>query len=87
MRETAGEVRIESSVTLSYGNRYMDVPVFADQEEKSYNSSVWTRGIVWRIYHERWRIGTTGENESGKCMLAARRDDDDDDDVSTRYSQ
>ena len=40
MWNTAGEARMKSSVKVSYGPRHIDVPVFDDQEEHIYKSSV-----------------------------------------------
>ena len=43
---TAGEVRMNSSVTFFYGLLQMDTPVLANQQELTYISSVWTHDAV-----------------------------------------
>ena len=40
---------------------HMDVPVLADQQELTYNSSVRTQNVVWKTCRERWMIGTNDE--------------------------
>ena len=46
MQIPAGEARSNSLVTFSYGLLYMAVPVLADRQELTYNSSVRTQDIV-----------------------------------------
>ena len=41
MNDTAGEARVNSN-----GPLHIDVPVLAEQQELTYNSSVWTLDIV-----------------------------------------
>ena len=45
MRDTAGEARMKSSVTIFNGPLHMDVPVLDDQEKNTYNGSVWTQDV------------------------------------------
>ena len=52
MRDLAGEVWKNSSVTFSYGPLHMDVPELADKKELTYNTSVRTQDIVWKICRE-----------------------------------
>ena len=58
-------------VTFSYGPLHMDVPVLADQQEPTYNSSVRTQDVVWITCRERWMIGTNGARELRISVLAA----------------
>ena len=55
----------------------MGVPMLAELQELTYNSSVQTQDVVWRTYLERWMIQMNGPGELGKSMQAARLDDDD----------
>ena len=48
-----------------------------DQEEYSYNCSVWIQGVDSLTSRERWMIVTIGEKEPGKSELASRVDNDD----------
>ena len=83
MQNTAGESRTNSEVTFSYGLFHMVVPVLADQQELTYNSSVETQGVVWKTCWEWWMVGTDGEREkerergeSRKFLVSAWLDDD-----------
>ena len=40
-----------------------------------------TQHEVWKTCQEQWMIGTDGERESGKSVLAVRIDDDEDDET------
>ena len=53
----------------------MNVPTLAEQQEPNYNSFVVTEDVVWNTSPERLMIGTNGERESWKSMLAAQLDD------------
>ena len=53
----------------------MDVPVLADQQEPTYNSSMQTDDVVLKIYRFRCVIVMNGERESRKSELAAQSDD------------
>ena len=50
-------------MTFSYGPLHMVVPVLADQQELSYDSSAWIQDVVWKTCLEQWIIGTDGERE------------------------
>ena len=58
-------------MTFSYEPLHIDVLVFADQKELTYNSSVQIQDEVWRNGWEQGMIGADGERES-----AAWLDDD-----------
>ena len=60
---------------FSYGPLHMDEPVLADQQELSYNSSLWIQDVVSKTSLEQWMIGIDWEKESGKSVLAAWLDD------------
>ena len=45
MWDTAGEERMKSLATFSYKPLQMDEQVLDDQEEHTYNSSVWTQDV------------------------------------------
>ena len=47
-----------------------------DQLEPTYNSSVVIQDIALKISWEGWMIGTGGERESRRSMLAEGQDDD-----------
>ena len=52
----------------------MDVQELVDRQELIYISFV-----IWKMFRERWMIGTDGKRESGKSALWARIDDEEDD--------
>ena len=56
MRDAAGEDRTNSSITFSYRLLHMNVPMLVDQQELTYNSSMWTQDVVLKTYLERWMI-------------------------------
>ena len=56
---------------------HADMPVWADQQEIIYISSVQTQDAVWKTCPEWQLIGMKGERESGKSMLSASFDGDD----------
>ena len=60
MWNTAGEARMNSQVTFSYGPLYMDVPVFAGEQ------LCVDTGCSLEDDRDGW-----GETESGKPMLSA----------------
>ena len=49
MQDTAGESRMNSFVTFSYGPLHMDMLVLIEQQEPTYNSFVQMQDIVWKI--------------------------------------
>ena len=63
-------------MTFCYGSLHEDVLVLTDQQESTNNYDVQTQDLVWKTCWEQWMIGTNGEKESGKSMLATRLDDD-----------
>ena len=75
MRDTAGEVKTNSSVTYSRGALHMDEQRQDDQLEPTYNSSVPIQDVALKTYRKRC---TGGERESGRSVLLVRHDDDDD---------
>ena len=50
VRDTAGEARMNSLVTLFNGPRYMNVPMLADQQQFIHISSVQTQDVVWKTW-------------------------------------
>ena len=77
MWDTARESRMDLWVKFLYGPLHMDIPVLANQQELTYNTPVWTQGIVWKTCQKLWMMGTNGERESGKSMLAPQLDEAD----------
>ena len=61
MRDTAGEARANSSVTFFHGPQYMVVPLLADHQELTYNSSSLTQNLVCKTCQDKWMIGTDGK--------------------------
>ena len=61
MQQTFGKVKTNSYATFSNGSLYMGMPVFADQQEHTDNSSAQTQNVVWKTNWERWMKGTNGE--------------------------
>ena len=49
------------------------------------NNSVKTEKVVWKSYRKRWMIGTDGETESKKSLLATRLNVDDDDEMIEKF--
>ena len=45
------------------------MPVLADLQELTYNSSVRTQGVVQKTCWKRWMIGVNGKRESGKFVF------------------
>ena len=68
--------RSKTEVTISDGPFHMNVPVLANQQELTYNSSAQTQDTVWKTRRKLWMIGTNGERESGKFIQTARLDND-----------
>ena len=86
--KTCGTVLEKSGwthLTLSYGPFCIVAPVFTDQQELTYNSSVRTQNVFEKTCWKRWMIGMTGEREFQKSLQAVWHDDDDDDDDYTIY--
>ena len=54
---------------------HTDVQVLGDQQKIIDNSSVRTQDAVYKTCRKWWMIGTNGERESGKSMLAAWHND------------
>ena len=74
MLGTAGEVRMKSKTTFSYGFQYVDTPVLANQR------NLYTLTLSGHYtYQELWMIGTDCEREPIDSLLSACLDDDDDD--------
>ena len=69
MRDTAREVKLNSSVTFSHEPLKTDEQVFGDQQELIYNSSVRTEDVAWKTCRKQWTIETSGERGSGKFLL------------------
>ena len=61
MRDNAGEARTNSSGIFYYGPFPMYLPVFADQQEITYKSSVLTKKYMLEDLGKRWRIATDGK--------------------------
>ena len=78
MRCTARKARTESWETFSFESLHIDVPVFTDQQELTYNSSVWTQDVVLKTFREWWVMAKNGNRTWGKSVPAAWLNDDDD---------
>ena len=78
MRDTVGEVRMNSLVTFFDELLYMGMPGFAEQVELFYVNSLRTQDVVWKTNRERRTLGMNGERKLGKSVLAVRLDQDDD---------
>ena len=78
-QDTAGEVRMNSSVMYSYRPPHIAKQKQDDQLEHTYRSYVRIRDVTLKTCQKRWMIGRRGERGSGISVLAARHDDDDDD--------
>ena len=57
-------VQVKRTRHVGHCWRSMEVPVLADMQNFTNNSSVRTQGVVWKTCWERWMIGTNGERES-----------------------
>ena len=73
MRDTAREVRTNSSAMYFGGPLHMDKQRLNDQLEPINNSSVLTQYLIWTTCREWW---TSGEKGPGKSVLAAWHEDD-----------
>ena len=63
MRGTDGEARTNTSVTLTRGFLYMNMPVVADQQILTF---VWTLNSIWKTCQVQWTIGMDRERERGE---------------------
>ena len=82
MLDNVGEGKTNSYVTFFYRHTSVGRHGYASvgRLTGTYQHQLCTNiDIVWRTSRERWMIGTNGERESGKSLLAVRHDDDDDD--------
>ena len=79
MRDTVGEVRMNSYLTFSKGPLHTEEQVLDDQLEFIYYSSIQTQNVVCKTYREQWTIKTNGKRELEKSVQEARHDEDDDD--------
>ena len=59
---------------FSYGPLHTDVHVSEDKLELIYSSSPRTQDVVLKTCRKWWMIGTNGERESKKSVLAGRQD-------------
>ena len=78
MRDTAGEVRMNSKEMYFYGPLHMDEQRLHDQIEPMYNSSTDTWCSLEDLL-QRWMIKMTGERGSGKSLFTTWHDKNDDD--------
>ena len=76
MRDTAGEVGMNSRVTYSCGPLHMDEQRLEDQLGPICNSSEAIQDVALKTCRERWTIETDGERGSGRSLLAVRHDYD-----------
>ena len=60
----------------SCGLLHMDQQGKGNQLVHLYNSPVMIQDEEWKTCQERWTIGTSGDRESEKSVLAARHNDD-----------
>ena len=76
MRNTTRETRRNSCNVLLWVPSHGRASV-SQSKELTYNSSLRTQDVAWKICRGRWMIGTDRERKSGKSMLAVRLDDND----------
>ena len=79
MRDTAGEVGMNSLAKYSCGPLQMDEKRQDNQLKPIYNNSVSIQDVALKTYREQWTIEKGRGRGSGRSVLVAQYDDDDDD--------
>ena len=65
MRDTAGEVRMNSKAIYSCGPLHIDEQRLVDQLEPIYSSPVPIRDVAWKTWRELWTIETSAKMGQG----------------------